>query len=530
MARFPKGYVKPTDSCDSCLAWGNFSGRLCPTCYMFGRGHDAAACTDCRRVQPLKWNYCRLCWCQARLSAKAVVGQPTDETDVRDRLAAVRHHQLFFVGMRYRRRPTPTFRTRGGRRGAPRKPPPAPAWHPDPGWQQLPLFAQIPRDYSRLALADADLTSPWLAWAKYLAHRLAETRGWGRNIRFAVNRGLALVLTGHVEGDVIRHTEIFTPLRALDLPVGHTVTVLDEMGIFEDDSEPSFERWLAKRLEGLAPGIRSEAERWTRVLHDGGPRSLPRREGTVWLYLNRVRPALLEWSNPYDHLREVTRDDVLTYIKTLHGHQRHEQLVALRSLFTWAKRNGLIFRNPTSRIKVGQYEYAVLQPLVLEQVDRSVAAATTPATRLILALAAVHAARVAQIANLMLDDVDLGNRRLTIAGRVRPLDDLTRKLLLDWLEHRRRRWPNTANLHLLINNQTATKTSRASNHWISAAMRGQDATLERLRVDRQFEEALTHGPDPLHLAEVFGLDEKTAMRYADSARALLHQAAEQPLQ
>jgi len=57
-------------------------------------------------------------------------------------------------------------------------------------------------------------------------------------------------------------------------------------------------------------------------------------------------------------------------------------------------------------------------------------------------------------------------------------------------------------------------------------MRGQDATLERLRVDRQLEEALAHGPDPLHLAEVFGLDEKTAIRYADSARALLEQAAE----
>lgn len=39
----------------------------------------------------------------------------------------------------------------------------------------------------------------------------------------------------------------------------------------------------------------------------------------------------------------------------------------------------------------------------------------------------------------MLDDVDIGNRRLTIAGRVRPLDDLTLKLLLDWLEHRRTR-------------------------------------------------------------------------------------------
>ncbi|MFI6730804.1 hypothetical protein NRF20_05935 [Streptomyces sp. R-74717] len=42
----------------------------------------------------------------------------------------------------------------------------------------------------------------------------------------------------------------------------------------------------------------------------------------------------------------------------------------------------------------------------------------------------------------------------------------------------------------------------------------------------QASETLTHGPDPLHLAEVFGLDEKTAMRYADSARALLEQTAE----
>ncbi|MEW2729102.1 tyrosine-type recombinase/integrase [Streptomyces albidoflavus] len=526
MSRYPNGYCKPADSCDGCLAWGDFSGRLCPACYMFGRGHAADVCVGCRRVQPLKWDFCRLCWCQARLDAQAAVDRLAAEVDVRARLNVVRHHQLFFMGMHHRNGSAPAPRRRGGRRGAPHKPPPAPAWRPNADWRQLPLFGQVPRDYGRLDPSGVDLTNPWLTWAKYLAHRLAEARGWGRNIRFAVNRGLALLLTRYVEGDVIRHSEIFTPLRSRDLPVGHVITVLEEMGIFEDDSEPSFEGWLAGRLEGLAPGIRSETERWTRVLRDGGPRSLPRREGTVWLYLNRVRPALLEWSNSYDHLREVTRDDVLAYLKTLHGHQRHDQLIALRSLFAWAKRNGLIFRNPTSRIKVGQYEYAVLQPLVPAQVDRSVAAATTPATRLILALAAVHAARVAQIATLMLDDVDLGNRRLTIAGRVRPLDDLTMKLLLDWLKHRRNRWPNTANLHLLINIQTATKTSRASNHWISASMRGQDATLERLRVDRQLEEALTHGPDPLHLAQVFGLDEKTSIRYANSARALLERPLE----
>lgn len=118
--------------------------------------------------------------------------------------------------------------------------------------------------------ADIDLASPWLAWAKYLA-QLAEARGWRRGIRFAVNRGLAFVLTGYVEGDVIRHSEIFAPLRALDLRVGHVITVLEEIGIFENDSEPSFEGWLAERLDGLAPGIGAEAGRWTRVLPMAAP-------------------------------------------------------------------------------------------------------------------------------------------------------------------------------------------------------------------------------------------------------------------
>ncbi|MFE7077330.1 hypothetical protein ACFU96_45345 [Streptomyces sp. NPDC057620] len=64
---------------------------------------------------------------------------------------------------------------------------------------------------------------------------------------------------------------------------------------------------------------------------------------------------------------------------------------------------------------------------------------------------------------------------------------------------------------------------------LTTPLRGQAATLEQFRVDRQLEEALVHGPDPLHLAEVFGLDAKTAIRYTDSARTLLEQAAEQQL-
>jgi hypothetical protein len=83
VSRYPKGYRKAADSCNSCLAWGVFSGRLCPTCYMFARSREAASCEGCRRPLPLKWNYCRLCWCQARLNARTDAAQAEVDGEVR---------------------------------------------------------------------------------------------------------------------------------------------------------------------------------------------------------------------------------------------------------------------------------------------------------------------------------------------------------------------------------------------------------------------------------------------------------------
>lgn len=51
-----------------------------------------------------------------------------------------------------------------------------------------------------------------------------------------------------------------------------------------------------------------------------------------------------------------------------------------------------------------------------------------PADRLIIVLAAGAGA----IRTLQLTDVDLGSRRLTTAGRTRPLSELTRQALLSW--------------------------------------------------------------------------------------------------
>jgi hypothetical protein len=62
-------------------------------------------------------------------------------------------------------------------------------------------------------------------------------------------------------------------------------------------------------------------------------------------------------------------------------------------------------------------------------------------------------------------------------------------------------------------------------YFAKTCLRGQAATLERLRVGRQLQEALARDPDSLHLAAVFGLDPKTAIRYAENARQLLITAA-----
>ncbi|MEU4234418.1 hypothetical protein AB0F17_59940 [Nonomuraea sp. NPDC026600] len=41
--------------------------------------------------------------------------------------------------------------------------------------------------------------------------------------------------------------------------------------------------------------------------------------------MNYVRPTLLAWSERYDHLREITRDDVKAALDDLHGARRSHQ-------------------------------------------------------------------------------------------------------------------------------------------------------------------------------------------------------------
>ena len=280
-------------------------------------------------------------------------------------------------------------------RAAPRRPrralPPQAAWV-QPG---------LPSPHARPGRRPP--ASPSLAAAIRVADRLAEARGWSGEIRRRVRQGLAIALDGHQEGQGVAWSRALPALRARHLCAGHVAEVLRQAGLLDDDRRPAFDAWLDRKLDGVTAGIRRDAERWLRTLKDGGPRSRPRSIATVHSHLGKALPALLDWSARYHHLREVTRDDIQDHVRGLHGPQRHNALVALRSLFRFCLSAGVIFRNPARGIKVGRRPSAtVLQPLGQEDIDDAVAAAATPAARLIVALAGVHAARSSAICALLL--------------------------------------------------------------------------------------------------------------------------------
>jgi hypothetical protein len=154
--------------------------------------------------------------------------------------------------------------------------------------------------------------------------------------------------------------------------------------------------------------------------------------------------------------------------------------------------------------------------------------ATGPAQRVIVVLAAVHAARDTDMQRLVLDDLDLPNRRITIGGHQQRLGDLAHQALQTWLNQRRAAaWPHTPNPHVLISRRTALGTDPVSQGYLQFHLRRHGVGLDRIRQDRILHEALATGADMLHLALVFDVSHATASRYAAIAQTLLDDELEQ---
>lgn len=366
----------------------------------------------------------------------------------------------------------------------------------------------------------ARLANPTLIAARRLAQERGQARGWSRWLAQEVDEALVILMSQHAPGDRLTYTEII-PIDKLGANVTRTAEILTELDLLLDDRRDHLDAWLEDKLTPLAPGIAEEVRRWADAMRTGSDRTKPRAPQTIRNYLRAALPHLVAWSARYEHLRQVTGDDVRDIANRLQGLQRKRALVALRSLFGFARRHNRLFRNPTAGIRASVGPGRLPQPIRPERLNQAADLVMTPTRRLLLALAAIHAARPMHLASLLLTDLDAPNRRISIGGNTRHLDEITRRALTDYLRHRQRCWPNTSNPHLLLTQRTAHDHRPVSNYWLRSHFRDLDLTLNQLRIDRQLEEALVHGPDPLHLAAVSGIAENTAIRYARAAQQLL---------
>jgi integrase len=146
-------------------------------------------------------------------------------------------------------------------------------------------------------------------------------------------------------------------------------------------------------------------------------------------------------------------------------------------------RHGLTFADPTRHLSGGRDAGHVVLPMTAEEIRAAGQATVTPAQRLAIALAAVHATRPKAIRELTLDDIDLPSRRIIIAGHRQRLGELTRNALPAWLGYRRVTWPDTANRHVLVSRISALGTGPVSPDYLDRHLL-HGISLERFRRDR----------------------------------------------
>jgi hypothetical protein len=367
--------------------------------------------------------------------------------------------------------------------------------------------------------------NPALRAAADRARQLGETHGWSPSTIRCTLDGLTVLLDGRPAGERVTLTEI-RARKSRHTSAPRVAEVLAGLDLLEDDSIPAVQSWIERRADELPDGFGGAVRAWLLVLLDGDTRTRPRSHASIYVYFTAVQPLIGRWAADRGHLREVTADDVRTVLDPLRGHQLRTTTAAVRSLFRFAKKSGLIFANPAVRLKAADPGGSLL-PMTDAEIRAVEQAATSPAQRLIVALAAVHAARWAAICGLTLDDVDLPNRRITIAGHRQRLGELTYRALRAWLDYRRAAWPRTPNRHVLISGNTALGSGPVTRSFLNWNLQRHGVSIERIRRDRVLHEALTARADPLHLALVFGLSHTTASRYTLIACDLLaDQAAE----
>lgn len=327
------------------------------------------------------------------------------------------------------------------------------------------------------------------------------------------NTAHALALLAAVDPNLHLDEDIVAELRRRHLPPTRLRQFLFGAGLAKPPASRTRPTALTRTAAGLPAAMAAEVNAWTGALAGTTGRGRPHTEHTIAGYLRAVSPVLHGWAARHHSLREVTATDVDDAVAPLTGSARTLTTVALRSLFATLKSNRMIFADPARRTRPGRFPRH--PPLGLDHQTRAGLLSTIarPDHRLTLLLAGVHALSRADITALALGDVDLAHGRLSVRGRRRALDEPTRRALTGWLDQRRRRWPATANPHLLITYKSAGGLGPVSTGYFSALTRAAGVPLSALRADRLLAEANDTGGDPLTLVDLFDLSADTAIRY-----------------
>ncbi|WP_405589818.1 hypothetical protein [Streptomyces sp. NBC_01190] len=300
---------------------------------------------------------------------------------------------------------------------------------------------------------------------------------------------------------------------------------LRRCGLLVDD--PDLNRnadlaWIEATLATLPQPAASEVRTWVDVLRSQGRREGENRSWDgIRRYLTYLQPALTAWTAAgVTTLREITQQQVESALESLSGHARRQLAIALRSLFRSLKRQRIVFRDPARNLPVGDLKgvpRSVPSDLLRGLLDH----ASCPIGRLTVALAAVHALSGHDIRTILTANTDLARGTLEIRrGLLRHtlyLEEFTHRQAAEWLAYRHRRWPACANPHLLVSQKTALDPDRPaiSTNMLRAVL-PKGVTLDSLRQDRILNEAF-ESADPLKLMRLFGITERTAMRYVGTA-------------
>jgi hypothetical protein len=503
------------DGCRDCHAWGATRTRkwLCKGCEGWRAHHAEGDCSTCRRNLPLDaGGACRLCRKQ-RTRMLRLEGRLT--------LADANRHgqQLFLADM---------FRAGHGPNAKASRRPAAPVTQTEirPANHQQLVLVEWPSDLATgVRHGFPPLPDLQLAQALHnVAREHAARHGWSPSTTEPVQRGIRILLaTQDTVGAPIRESEVM-PLSRIGISARSVLDVLDAAGMLEPDREPAIVGWFSAQIGEFPAEIQHELLVWFDVMRNGSsspPRSRPRADPTISSQFSFARPALRSWATSHNSLREISRDDLHAVLPPS-GRPRASMLIALRSIFRILKGRQLVFVNPTARLSVPTPDKPAPAAVDLTAL-RSLLDSDDPARAALAALLAFHAIRVRQLCQLNLTDLHEG--RLHIGDQTVLLADPVRERVAAYLNHRARRWPNTANPHLFVNDQGHNRTRPVSPWWIRRRL---GMSGQAIRQDRILDEAHATRGDVRRVCDLFGLSIAGAYRYTATVDQLPRDAATRP--